>query len=114
MKESLLVKLALITSLAGILVLFLISGHIKVEEKPLDKISVENLEDYVKVNGMVTNVIDTDNVAILKITQPRDIDVVVFKNGPLNISKGANVEIIGKVDEYKNKAEIIAELIRVT
>ena len=114
MKESFLIKLALGTSLAGLLILFFISGNLDVEEKPLGKISVENLEDYVKIRGQVSGITHTENAVFLKVTQPQEMDIVVFKDTPLNLSKGAHVEIIGKVDEYGNKPEILAELIRVT
>ena len=114
MKESLLVKLALATSLAGLLILFFISGRLDVEEKPFDTITVENLEEYVKIKGQVTGITHTENAVFLKVTQPQEMDIVVFKDTPLNLSEGSYIEIIGKVDEYENKPEILAELIRVT
>lgn len=46
------------------------------------------------------------------ITQQSEIEVIVFSNN-VNLSKGDNVEIIGRVSEYKNQKEIIADKIEI-
>lgn len=115
MKESTLLKIALITSLSGLLVLYLISGNIEVKEKNIEKITLENKDEFVKLSGIVSRIIDSEKVAILEITQPQEITVVLFKNknNTVNINKGNEVEIFGKVDEYEGKLEIIAERVRI-
>ena len=80
MKESTLLKIALITSLLGLLILYLISDNIEIKEKNIEKITMENKDEFVKLRGVVSNLINSEKVMILEITQPQEITVVLFKN----------------------------------
>jgi len=115
MKEKTLLKVALICSLLGLLILYLISSNIEIKEKNIEKITIGNKDEFVKLNGIVNNVIDTEKVTIIKILQPQEITVVLFKNEnkTMPIQQGNEVEVIGKVDEYEGKMEIIADRLRV-
>ena len=76
---------------------------------------MENKDEFVKLTGIVNKVIDTEKVTIIEITQPQKITVVLFKNEnkTMPIQEGNEVEIIGKVDEYEGKLEIIADRLRI-
>ena len=115
MKEKTLLKIALICSLLGLLILYLISNNIEIKEKNIEKITIDNKDEFVKLNGIVNNVIDTEKVTLIKILQPQEITVVLFKNEnkTMPIQQGNEVEVIGKVDEYEGKMEIIADRLRV-
>ena len=115
MKEKTLLKVALICSLLGLLILYLISSNIEIKEKNIEKITIGNKDEFVKLNGIVNNVVDTEKVTIIKILQPQEITVVLFKNEnkTMPIQQGNEVEVIGKVDEYEGKMEIIADRLRV-
>ena len=115
MKEKTLLKTALITSLLGLLILYLISSNIEIKEKNIEKITLDNKDEFVKLRGIVNKVIDTEKVTIMEITQPQQITVVLFKdeNKSMPIQQGNEIEIFGKVDEYEGKMEIIADRIRI-
>ncbi|MBL7055802.1 hypothetical protein ISS07_02735 [Candidatus Woesearchaeota archaeon] len=114
MKEKTLLKIALITSLAGLLIIFLISGNINLSEENIGKITIDNQDDFVKVKGIVNSMIDTEKVMIIEISQLQSIKVVMFKNNvDIPITEGNEIEIIGKVDEYEGSLEIIAQRARV-
>ena len=115
MQEKTLLKIALITSLLGLLILYLISGNIEIKEKSIEKITLDNKDEFVKLRGNVNKVIDTEKVTIMEITQPQQITVVLFKdeNKSMPIQQGNEIEIFGKVDEYEGKLEIIADRLRV-
>lgn len=115
MKESTLLKISLVISLTGLLALYLISENIEIKEKNIEKITIENKDEFVKLNGIVSNLVNSEKVMILEITQPQEITVVLFKNknSSININQGNEVEIFGKVDEYNGKMEIIADRVRV-
>ncbi|MBW2976576.1 exodeoxyribonuclease VII large subunit [Candidatus Woesearchaeota archaeon] len=115
MKEKTLLKIALICSLSGLLILFLISNNLEIKEKNIEKITLDNKDEFVKLTGTVSNIIDTEKVAIIEIVQPQKITVVMFKNENITvpIQKGSEVEVIGKVDEYEGQLEIIAERVRI-
>ena len=111
MQEKTLLKIALIMSLLGLLSMYLISDNIEIKEKNIEKITLDNKDEFVKLRGIVNKVIDTEKVTIMEITQPQQITVVLFKNEnkTMPIQEGNEVEIIGKVYEYEGKLEIIAD-----
>ena len=115
MREKTLLKVALIVSLIGLLVLYIISDNIAIKEKTLEKITLENKDEMVKVRGVVSRVTDTEKVTIMEITQPTEITIVLFKaeNKTTPIEEGNEVEIIGKVDDYEGNLEIIAQRARI-
>ncbi|MEK6869777.1 MAG: hypothetical protein AABX74_06075, partial [Nanoarchaeota archaeon] len=95
MKEKTLLKIALIASLAGLLILYLISSNIEIKESNIEKITIENKDEFVKLSGIVSRIIDSEKAAFLEITQPQEITVVLFKNknNTFNINEGNEVEI---------------------
>jgi len=115
MQEKILLKIALITSLLGLSILYAISDNIEIKEKDIEKITIENKDEFVKLSGIVSNLVNSEKVMILEITQPQEITVVLFKNknNSIDINEGNEVEIFGKVDEYNGKMEIIAERVRI-
>jgi len=115
MKEQTLLKTALIVSLLGLLILYLISSNIEIKEKNIEKITLDNKDEFIKLRGIVNKVIDTEKVTIMEITQPQQITVVLFKdeNKSMPIQQGNEIEIFGKVDEYEGKLEIIADRLRI-
>ena len=115
MQEKTLLKVALIVSLIGLLVLYLISDNIEIKEKTLEKITLENKDEMVKVKGIVSRITDTEKVTIMEVTQPAEITIVLFKaeNKATPIEEGNEVEVIGKVDDYEGNLEIIAQRARI-
>lgn len=115
MKEKSLLKVALICSLVGILILFIVSQNISVEEKTIGRITIEDMDKKVKIKGFVEKVVDTEKVGIINVVQPQDIDVVLFKEGneTIDIKKDDFIEVIGKVEEYKGELEVIGQRVRI-
>ena len=115
MKEKLLLKIALIVSLIGITSLYLISSNIEIDLKSIEKITFDDIDKNVKVQGIVNDMFENDKVMIIDVVQPTEITVVLFKrkNQSISISKGDNIEVIGKVDEYEGNLEIIGNRVRV-
>jgi|TARA_Y100000310_G_scaffold345214_1_gene462761 DNA/RNA endonuclease YhcR with UshA esterase domain len=115
MKEKTLLKIALVTSLLGLLTLYVISDNITLSQTSIEKITLENKDEMIKIKGLVNKVIDTEKVTIINIIQPQEITVVLFKeeNTTTKIKENNEVEIIGKVDEYEGKLEVIAHRARI-
>jgi len=110
MKDSTLLKISLIISILGILILFFIADTSKIKD-----VDVKELEDYkdktVKIKGVVEQVTNTESATFVKVKQSNLVEVVVFE--ALNLSKGNYVEVTGKVDEYNDEYEILADKIKV-
>lgn len=113
MKENTLLKIALICSLAGLVILYFISTKIEVKDyKP--NILNKNIGEDVKLKGSITKITDVGNVVFIEVNQQSPITVVLFTDDDsLKLNNGDNVEVIGEVQEYNGKNEIIAQKIRV-
>jgi len=113
-KEKTLLKIALIASIVGIVILYFISGTIFIDEKTIEKINKDNVGEDVKLLGNVRGVVETDSVFFIDLIQPSSISVLVFKDGTnLTYLDGKDVEIIGSIDEYNGDIGVIADRIRV-
>ena len=112
MKETTLLKTALICSLIGLFVLFFISTKIDFRNYKPNELS-KNAGESVKLNGMVEKTTQMENVAFIELNFETPVTVVVFKDDNLTLNKGDNIEIFGKVEYYNGKEEIIAQKIRV-
>jgi len=111
MKESTLLKLALICSLMGLILLYFVSQIIGIEEVNVEKITHGDVGGVVKIMGDIKSVRVVNNITFLKIEKPEIFEVVLFKS--LNLTEGDYVEVIGEIEEYKGKREIIGNAIRV-
>lgn len=111
MKENTLLKIALICTIVGLVVLYFISSKIEIGDyKP--SLLNKNVGENVRLQGRITKITQSDNVASVEISQEIPITVVLF-SGSNDLKEGDIVEIMGKVQEYKGKEEIIADKIRI-
>jgi len=113
MKEKTLLKIALVCSLVGIMVLFFVSDSIEIKEKDISKINLENVGEDIKLTGYVSKVVDLENVMYVEITKPETISVVLFKKTNISVYEGSFVEIIGEIDEYNGRMQVIGNRVRV-
>lgn len=111
MKESTLLKIALLVSLVGIIILFSISENITIDEKTINQL--DRTDEEVLLRGIVTRVTELETVSFIEITQENKITVVLFKDYPIDLKEGEVVEVIGKTEEYKGEFEIIGKEVRV-
>ena len=113
MKESTLLKVALACSLAGLALLYIVSSNI--EFKDYEPIKLDSsLGEDVKLLGTITKMTQKDDVAIIEVEHQNVITIILFTDDKnLILAKGDNVEVLGQVQEYKGKNEIIAQKIRV-
>ena len=114
MKESTLFKIALICSLAGILLLIFISERLELPISNISSIEKSSLEDKVKISGTIEKVIETNGLYILDVKDNTGIiTVMIFKEEPLQLKQGTLIEVQGTITEYKGKIEINAESIKI-
>jgi len=114
MKEKTLLKIALLTSIIGILVLLFILEKIDLSSSNIGNITKQDLDKKVKIKGEVIKVGETPGLYLLNIRDfSGEITVVVFKDEPLGINQGDILEIEGQVAIHKDKVEIIAKRITI-
>jgi len=113
MKETTLLKIALICSLVGLVALYFISARIDINNYKPNVLS-RNAGDDVNLKGTITKISDKGNVVFIDVSQQNLVNVILFTdNDNLNLKNGDDVEVIGKVQEYNGKNEIIAQKVRV-
>lgn len=105
MNEKTLLKVSLISSILGVVVLAVFSTNNNLSQKPL--YSYEENGD-ISFNGYVEKVSKRGNLTILSVSRKEVVDVIVFED--INLSEG-NVYIKGMVQDYNGKKEVIAESI---
>jgi DNA/RNA endonuclease YhcR with UshA esterase domain len=110
MQEKNLLKLALIFSLIGILLLFFISSKLEVDDKIISQLDENDIDSNVRLDGVVTDFKNKGSVILIDVAQLEKIQVVVF-NSNFTLNKGDSVEIIGKIGEYEGNNQIIADKI---
>jgi uncharacterized protein YdeI (BOF family) len=112
MKESTLLKIALICSIVGLTALFFIS--LKMDYKDYTpSVLLKNAGESVKLSGVVSKFSQAENAAFIEINFEIPVTVVVFADENLTINAGDKIEVFGKVEDYMGKEEIIAQKIRV-
>ena len=110
MKESTLLKIALITSLLGILIILYTSEKIEIPSSNIASINKSLLNKDVKIKALVEKVTETPGLYILTVKDnTASIKVIIFKEDPINITENSIIEILGTVQEYKNQTEILAK-----
>jgi len=112
MKENTILKIALVCSLIGLAALYFVSSKIEVSDyKPaaLNK----HIGDDVRLKGTVAKITDKGSVVFIEVNQQSPVTVVLFTDEDIKLKGNDIIEVVGKVQEYNGKNEIIAQKIRV-
>jgi aspartyl/asparaginyl-tRNA synthetase len=109
MHENTLLKVALITSVLGVALLFFISAGVDVDAQSIARIDEIPEGKEIEVTGVVVRAHDREKVLFLTIAEEKveDVTVVLFKNGKVNVQEGDVVTVTGSIDEYEGKKQII-------
>lgn len=105
-------KISIVIAVIGIIALFLLTQY---RNEKISKIEDLKLGQIGRIEGMVNSVyVSKDRHVFLKVSDSTgDIDVVAFKSANIDLAydleNGDTVSVLGKVDEYKGKNEIIAQ-----
>jgi DNA/RNA endonuclease YhcR with UshA esterase domain len=112
MNNQTLLKISLIISIAGILILLILLSTIKPTHIKIKNINENNLNQKITVTGNIQKIInykESDFQIITINDSTGKIDILI--NNPLNITKNKTITIQGKVTEYKNNLQIQADKI---
>jgi hypothetical protein len=111
MKEKTLLKIAVIGSLVGIFLLYLISENIKIDQTSVSNIEQENIGTDILLKAQVSDVYNQEGFSIITVIQPKEVQIIAYDNVSLKI--GQEIEVIGEIDEYEGEKQIVANRIRV-
>lgn len=115
MHDKTLLKIALLGSVIGVVLLFFISSQLSVGEQVISQLDELPEGKEVEVTGVVLRVSDTEKVMFLEIAEEKieDVTVVLFKDGKVDVKEGDVVTIVGSLEEYQGKKEIIGNRVEV-
>ena len=113
MDDKLLLKIALITSIMGIVILYFISSTANIPETKISKINELEESQTVKVTGKIKSISKTEKVTFIELTQEETVKIIVFNDRNLSLEKDENIEITGRITINNNNKEneIIADKI---
>jgi len=109
------VKISIVVAAIGIVALFFL---VRYNEQNTTRISELKQGQIERITGMINSVyVSKDDNAFLKIADTSgEVSVVAFKSSNIdeiyNLEVGDQVSVLGRVEEYKGKLEIIAKEIK--
>ncbi len=111
MNKKQLLKICLILSIIGIFTLLSISEFSQPKHYQIIDINKKQIDTQIKIQGTITKTKDLPGLLILDVKDNTSkITVIAFKDFPIEqLKKDIPIEVIGKVTEYKDILEIIAD-----
>ena len=109
MDDKTLLRIALLGSVVGVVVLLLLSGQIGVQKEVISRLDGVPEGKEVEVVGKVLRFTDKGNVAFLEIAEQKieAVTVVLFKDRNITLREGDRVRVTGSVEEYEGKKELL-------
>lgn len=107
MQDSLLLKIAMITSIIGLGALALILTTTGLQEIDISQAKQLEEDQAVRITGTVERITAKEDFSIINIKKQEEITVIAFDR--VNLSKGQRIEVTGRTEDYKGKKEVIAE-----
>jgi exonuclease VII large subunit len=115
MRDETLLKLSLGIAVLGLIGLFIASQQTTPTGYAIAQLGDNTMGQTVKVTGTVSTVkTTTEGHSFITLRdQTGSIQVVVFSGSKIDApEQGQKIEVIGRLQEYKGKLEIVAEQIR--
>ena len=112
MDEKTLLKIALVATLVGLCFLFFYSEEL--ELNVVENIEETSQEEIVKVRGVVKKLNVQEKVIFLEILTDNDetITAILFSSEDVYLNEGNYVEVVGEVEEYQGKKEILTNYVK--
>jgi len=102
-------KISLATAIIGLILMIILSYNLEPKKSGISSLDEKSIGRFVKISGEVTSAKPGETSFFEVSDGTGEISVVYF--GKADISKGSEIEVIGKVDEYKGILEIKADKI---
>lgn len=113
MNERTILKISLILVILGLIFLYGYADGFNF--KAIESYDSLQLEKQVELSGIVSRVSQTEKVTFLELSAQKKetLTVVVFNQENMFIKEGDYVELVGTVEDYNGKMEIIANQIEI-
>lgn len=102
-------KIAVIFSVIGLVILFIISKFIVIEPINIEKIDDTFVGKTVLIKGEITKVSSSERTLIY--VDNSSLPLIIFSK--VDVNKNTNALITGRVDEYKDGLQVIVDKIEI-
>ncbi|WP_295722650.1 OB-fold nucleic acid binding domain-containing protein [uncultured Methanobrevibacter sp.] len=111
-------KIALITTIIGVIGLIISSSYIETKELEIGEITSNNINEKISVNGVISEIKfskNTDTCFLTLYDGSGKINIIVFESGlkdfedhniNINQFKNRKVKVTGTVTQYNNELEL--------
>jgi|TARA_Y100000310_G_scaffold202483_1_gene202683 RecJ-like exonuclease len=114
MDEKTLLKIALIGSLIGILLIMFVEEKVGVQDAVIASLSKDSIDQEISLKGKISSLRNTPAVVLFDIVDKSGkIKVVAFKENNISLKLDDVVEVSGTIIEFKNSLELEAKTIKV-
>ena len=113
MNEKTLLQLALSFSFLGVIILFLFLQNSTLPSSMINQLSDDDLDKTKLLNGTITQIRTIKNTTFIKLSQTNEIDLILFDAPETNFKINNKIQVQGRVDEYKDNLQIIADKVEV-
>lgn len=113
METKALLKLSLIVAIIGTFLITILATNLEPRTRAIETINERNVDEWVKIQGNVTQERTIETLKIFTVNDgTASINCVLRGNKTGNI-ENMNVEVFGKVIDYKGELEIEVSQIRI-
>lgn len=110
MNENTLLKISLMSSIVGILLILFIVENIEPPEYKIKDITNSDIDKLVTITGELSILKETEGIYLLKLFDGESsIVIVAFKNEEIVLNNNERVKVKGKIIEYNGEFELQAE-----
>lgn len=102
---------AILCSVMGVLIILFVAERTNVELVSISEIDDSFIEKEIRVQGKVVSFKQLEKVALFSVSDGEEIKVVIFDE--IDLKNGYDVEVVGKVVEYKGELEMEGNLVRI-
>ncbi len=113
MEETLLLRLSLAVSIIGLALLFLASKFVQLEPTKIEDLCSKQLNDKARIKGRIEGVKELDKAYVIEVAQEKTVSVTVFKGDSVSFRPGQFVDVVGRLQEYRGKRQVVADKVRI-
>lgn len=113
MRETTLLKIALVSGIAGLILLFFTLETTPVPPASIAQLRTEDIRHEVLIHGTVTRITKTNATQFLDLVSDEPFSVAVLRDDAIPITLGAHVEVRGKIEEFNGKSQFQGQEVRV-
>ncbi|MEK6967865.1 MAG: hypothetical protein AABX51_04495 [Nanoarchaeota archaeon] len=96
-------------AIIGLLALYVVITFYHPKEVEVEELYEKDAEERVRLKGTVVDIIQKNKTSIIVLGHYRTADVIFFTDGKISLSKGQEIRVDGRVQEYRGKKELVAD-----